>query len=147
MAEPTSNPYPGIGAVLRKWNTTSGAWDEITNVTSLGWDGPSREVITYFPLNTSDEYMRKLQGVLDANTITATVLFTTDEFYRLKADLETRGNADYQIVLPNGEGIEWDGFVTELPLDIGSGDAMMGDVVFAIDGKADFLSSASASPG
>lgn len=142
----TTSPRPGIGAILKKWNTTLGQWDEITNVIALAWDGPSRNVITYFPLNTSDEYMRKLQGVLDAQNITATILYTTDEFYRLKADEETRGNVDYQIVLPNGEGIEWDGFVSELPLTIGSGDVMSGDVVFAIDGKADFLSAASTSP-
>lgn len=142
----TSSPKPGIGTVLNKWDTVAGAWEEITNVTAISWDGPSRESIEFFKLNNADEYMNKVQGVLNANSISVTILFTTDIFNRLKTDEETRGNISYQIVMPDGEGIEWDGFITELPLDIGSDDVMQGDVTFEIDGKADFLSSASTSP-
>lgn len=136
---------PGIGAILNRWDDTLsvGVWEEIVEVTNLSWDGPSRESIEVFKLNSSDEYVNKVQGILNANTISCTVLFTRAQFIQLKADIETRGNREYQIVLPDGEGIEWTGFITELPLDIGSEDVMQGDVTFETDGKVDFVSAAS----
>lgn len=138
----STNAKPGIGAVLNRWNPSPspGDWDEIVEVTNLSWDGASRESIEVFKLNNSDEYVNKIQGVLNSNTISATVLYTKAQFTKLKSDLETRGNRDYQIVFPDGEGLEWSGFITELPLDIGSDDVMQGDITFEIDGKADFVS-------
>lgn len=142
-----TNARVGIGSVLRRWNTdgTTGVWEEIVEVTNLDWDGSSREAIEVFKLNNADDYMNKLQGVLNANSVTATILYTQAEFLKLKADQETRGNQDYQLELPDGSALEWEGFITELPLSMGSGDAIQGDVVFEIDGKPDFVSSASAS--
>ncbi len=135
---------PGIGAVLNRWDTasTSGVWEEIVEVTALSWGGSSRNVIDVFKLNNEDDYIDKIQGVLNAGSITATVLFTQAQFIQLKADHENRGNLQYQIVLPDGQGLEWDGFISELPLDVGSDDVMKGEVTFEISGKPDFLSSA-----
>jgi hypothetical protein len=141
---------PGIGAILNRWDDSgsTGVWEEIVEVTNLSWDGASREAIDVFKLNSTDGYMNKVKGVKNANTITATICFNQAEFVKLLAELEDDSNAnvEYQIVLPDGEGIEWAGFVLELPLDIGSEDVMQGDVVFAVDGKADFVTTASASP-
>ncbi len=137
---------PGIGAILNRWDSSlsTPAWEEIVEVTALGWGGASRNVIETFKLNNSDDYVNKLQGVLNAGSITATINFTKAQLITLKGDMETRGNGTYQIVFPDGEGLEWDGFITELPLDLGSDDVMSGDVTFEIDGKPDFVSSASA---
>lgn len=134
----------GFGAVLNRWDDTSspGSWDEILEVTGISWEGPTRESVEVYVLNASDDYVNKLQGVMNAGSVSATVLFTRDGFAKLKADLETRGDRDYQIVLPDGEGLEWSGFISELPLDIGSDDVMQGDVVFQCNGKVDFLSAA-----
>lgn len=137
---------PGIGAILNRWDSSlsTPAWEEIVEVTALSWGGASRNVIETFKLNNSDDYVNKLQGVLNAGSITATINFTKAQLITLKADMETRGNGTYQIVFPDGEGLEWDGFITELPLDLGSDDVMAGDVTFEIDGKPDFVSSATA---
>jgi len=140
----STNAKPGIGAVLNRWNTvpSTPVWQEIVEVTSLGWGGTSRNVIETFKLNNPDNYVNKLQGVLNAGSVTATINFTQAQLITLKADQETRGSLQYQIVFPNGEGLEWSGFITELPLDLGSDDVMKGDVVFEIDGKVNFLSTA-----
>lgn len=133
---------PGIGAKLNRWDVvgTTGIWRTIAEVTNLSWSGASRNVIETFVLNNADDYVNKLQGILNAGSITASINFSKDQFNELKTDLETRGNVQYQIVLPDGEGLEWDGFITELPLDIGADDVMQGDVTFEIDGKLDFVS-------
>lgn len=146
MPEPTLTPRSGIGAVLNKWDSVAGAWVEITYITGMSWDGPSRETIEYFALNQTDSYVSKLRGVINAGSMTVTLLYTSQEFNRMKTDLETDQDQSYQIVLPNGEGIEFDGFISELPLDIGSDDVMQGEMVIEINGKADFVSSASTSP-
>ncbi len=143
-----TNAKPGIGAILNRWDisgTSGGEWDEIVEVTALSWGGASRNVIETFKLNNSDDYVNKLQGVLNAGSITATINFTQEQLIILKSDMETRGNREYQIVFPDGEGLEFSGFITELPLDLGADDVMAGDVTFEIDGKPDFVSSASAS--
>ena len=139
---------PGIGAVLRRWATepidsTTGIWKTIAEVTSLSWSGVSREVIETFVLNNADDYVNKLQGILNAGQISATINYTREQFFDLKQEAETRGNNQYQLELPDGEALEWDGFISELPLDpIGSDDVMQGEVTFEIDGKPDFVSSA-----
>lgn len=135
---------PGIGAVLNYLDDSgsTSVWVEITEVTNLSWDGATRESIEVFRLNNSSEYVNKIQGILNANSMSATILYTKAQFAVLKTHLETRGNKSYQIVLPDGAGLEWDGFISELPLDMGSDDVMQGDVVFEIDEKADFLSTA-----
>lgn len=142
----STNSKPGIGAILNRWDDSAsvGVWEEIVEVTNLGWGGASRNVIEVFKLNNADDYVNKIQGVLNASSITATVLFTKAGFVQLKADLETRGSRNYQIVLPDGEGLEWSGFISELPLDMGSDDVMQGEVTIEVDGKVDFVSSATA---
>lgn len=134
---------PGIGAKLKRWDTSgsSGVWDTIAEVFNIDWGGATREVLTAFKLNNSDDYVNKLQGTLNGNSVTASIYFTKNQFAQLKTDMETRGNINYQIELPNGEGVEWEGFITELPLAGISSDALMTDeIVIEIDGKPDFVS-------
>lgn len=140
----STNAKPGIGAVLNR--DEASAWEEVVEVTSLGWGGASRNVIETFKLNNPDDYVNKLQGVLNAGSISATINYTQAQFVKLKADMETRGSLKYQVVLPDGEGLEWNGFISELPLDIGSDDVIQGEVTFEIDGDVSFLTTASATP-
>lgn len=144
----STDAKPGIGVKLNRWDDSLSTpeWEEIVEVTALSWGGASRNVIETFKLNNADDYVNKLQGVLNASSITATINFTQAGFIILKADLETRGNQEYQIVFPDGEGLEWAGFITELPLEFGSDAVMEGQITIEIDGKADFVSSASNSP-
>jgi hypothetical protein len=141
----STNAKPGIGASFSRWATeaidsTTGQWVELSEVTAIGWGGVSREVIEVFRLNNEDDYVNKLQGVLNAGSISLTINYTREQFFDLKAEMETRGNNQYQLKLPDGEALEFDGFITELPLDIGSDDVMQGEVVIEIDGKPDFVS-------
>jgi hypothetical protein len=59
----------------------------------------------------------------------------------LKTQEETRGNFYYLVELPDGAGLEWEGFISELPINFSDGEVMQGDVSFQIDGKMDFISS------
>lgn len=138
----------GFGTVFNKWDTSTsvGTWTEIAEVTNISWEGASRETVEVYVLNASDDYVNKLQGVLNAGSVSLTILYTKAGFLALKTDLETRGDEEYQIVLPDGEALEFAGFVSELPLDISSDDVMQGDVVIQINGKADFVSAASSAP-
>jgi hypothetical protein len=136
-----SNAKPGIGAILRRWDTsaTVGVWQEVVEVTAIGWGGASRQVIETFKLNSTTDFVNKFQGILNGGQISFTINYTFAQYVQLKTDMETRGNIQYQLELPDGEALEWDGFIVELPLDIGSGDVMQGEVVIEIDGQPDLV--------
>lgn len=143
-----TNAKTGHGTILRRWmvtgiDSTVGQWEEIVEVTAISFSGASREVIETFILNNVDDYVNKLQGVLNAGSVSCTINYTRNQYNKLKQELETRGSNQYQIELPDGEALEFDGFISELPLDIGSDDVMQGEVVIEIDGKVDFVSEAS----
>lgn len=142
---------PGIGAVFRRWTTedldsTTGVWKDLVEVTAISWAGISREVIETFRLNNPDDYVNKLQGIMNAGSITLTINYTREQYFDLKDEMETRGNQQYQLELPDGEALEFEGFLTELPLEVGADAAMQGDITIEIDGKPDFVSSAAATP-
>lgn len=147
MAEPTITPRTAVGAVLNKWDAVAGAWVEIAQVGSIDWSGPSREVIEYFALNSPTSYINKAKGRMNAGQMTISLFYTSEVFIRMKTDLEDNSTIfDYQIVLPNGEGLEFSGFPVELPLSMTAEEVMSGDLMLEIDGEASFLSSASSSP-
>jgi hypothetical protein len=138
---------PGIGCVVRRLATepidsTTGVWKVFGEVTAISWGGASREVIETFKLNNEDDYVNKLQGVLNAGSVSLSINYTREHFFDMKAQMETRGNDQFQIELPDGEALEWEGFITELPLDMGSDDVMQGEVTIEIDGKPEFVSAA-----
>lgn len=142
---------PGIGAFFRRWaiealNSTTGIWITLSEVTAISWGGVSREVIETFALNNATDYVDKLQGVLNAGQITLTVNYKREQWFDFKAEMETRGNQQYQLELPDGEALEFEGFITEIPLDISSDDVMQGEITIEITGKPDFVSSAPAAP-
>jgi hypothetical protein len=142
----------GIGAVLRRWavnaiDSTTGIWQEVAEVTAISFPGINREVIETYRLNNEDDYVNKLQGVLNAGQLTFTCNYTKAQFDKLKEEIETRGNNDYQLELPGGECLEFEGFITELPIDpIGSDDTIQQEIVIEIDGRPDFVSSPSSQP-
>lgn len=136
---------PGIGAKLNRWAVTgtTGAWEEIVEVTNLGHDGMSATIIETKKLNDTDRYINKLKGFLNAGQINATINFTQNGYETLKGDFESATNVFYQIILPDGQGLEWEGpGVSELPLEIGGDDVMQMEVSFDIDGKPDFVTTA-----
>ena len=140
-----TNAKPGIGSYVAYWNTVgAGSWDTLAEVTHIGWSGSSRQTIETFVLNNADDYVNKLQGVLNGGDVTFTANYTRDQWILLKALEETRGDTEWQWVLPDGEALEWGGFITELPLEAGSDDVMTGEISIAVNGKPDIVSGATA---
>jgi len=142
MSEVTKNDIAtGVGAKLYYWDATLSEYVPITEVDSLSWDGTSRNVVEVGGLNPTDLHVRKLQGLLNAGALTATIRYKFDQYLTLKTQEETRGNFYYLVELPDGAGLEWEGFISELPINFSDGEVMQGDVSFQIDGKMDFISS------
>jgi hypothetical protein len=140
-----SSGKTAIGTILNRWDTvgTTGEWRTVAEVTNIDWGGASRNIIETFPLNNADRYVSKKQGTINAGQVTITVNYTKAEFIEMKRDLETSGTIDYQIKLPDGEALEFSGYVVELPLSMGSDDLMtIGDLVIEVDGSMTFASTA-----
>lgn len=146
---PYSNAKPGIGAYLKRFATESidstvGIWITLAEVTSISWTGPSREVIETFVLNNPSDYIDKLQGILNPGQMQFNLNYTREQYFNLKQELEIRGTHQYELVLPDGEALAFDGFISELGLDVESDDVMQGEATIEVVGKPDFISTASA---
>ena len=142
-----TNAKAGVGASLRRratesMDSTTGIWIPFAEVTSISWTGPSREVIETFVLDNPTDYVDKLQGVLNPGQVQFNVNYTREQYFDMKQQLETRGENQYQLRLPDGEALEFDGFIAELSLDLGSDDVMQGEATVEITGAPDFVSSA-----
>lgn len=134
----------GIGIIFNRWDVvgTTGLWRPVAEVTNIDMGGISRNVHETFPLSTADKYIAKKQGTINGGQVTVSFNYTKAEFIEMKRDLETSGTVDYQVLFPDGEALEFSGFVTDLPLGMGSDDIMQGDLVIEVDGKPDFQSTA-----
>ena len=141
----SSNARTAIGLIFNRWNTdgTTGVWQEILECTNVDWGGLQVNVAETFPLNTVDRYVNKKKGSINSGQITVDVNYLFDQFYQLKQDAEASANGMYQVVLPNGEALEFDGFPVTLPLSLSADAVMQSSIVFEIDGKLDFVSTAS----
>lgn len=141
-----TNAKPGFGAILNRANDAGTAWVKFAEVTAISWSGPSREIIETFILDAPSNYVDKLQGTLNPGSLTCNVNYTRLEFTDIKLQLETRGVRQYQLKLPDGEALEFDGFIAEMSLDVGSDDVMQGELTVEVSGQPVFVAVASATP-
>lgn len=137
----------GLGTKLKYWDSDGSKYEPISNVNTIDWDGPSRNTVEVGGLNPQDEYVRKLQGVLNAGSISANIQYSFSQYDTLKTQEESRGNYHYLVELPDGAGLEWEGYIESLPISIAEDAVMNGDVSFAVDGKVDFVSAPATSSG
>ncbi len=138
----------GVGARLYRWNPyedSSGAtaqYTEMAEVNSITFDGYSRETIDVTDLKTAADnngYRSKIAGLRDAGTFSMNINYTNENYQKMKADFESDLNQIYLVVLPDTEEtyFEFEGLLTELPLDIPMEDRINSDITVAIDGRVD----------
>lgn len=135
----------GVGAKFFRWNTEDSSaafWDEEAEINSITFDGFSRETIDVTDLKTASNnngYRSKITGLRDAGTFSFNMNYTRDQYEKMKADFESDSNQIYLVVLPDTEEtyLEFEGLLTELPLDIPLEDTISSDLTVAIDGKVD----------
>ncbi|MFP4019436.1 MAG: phage tail tube protein [Bacteroidales bacterium] len=140
----SSNAISGVGAKFYRWDTSSsvGEWKEQAEVNSITFDGFSRDTIDVTDLktaSTNNGYRSKIAGLRDAGTFSFNMNYTRDQYEKMLNDFETDSNQIYLVVLPDEDEtyLEFEGLITDLPLDIPLEDRINSDITVAIDGNVD----------
>ena len=124
----------GVGTIFHKWNGSK--WVTISEITSIKGPGMKRDTIEVTSMDSLGGYKEFIAGFRDSGTISLSMNFTRDGYDALKSDFESNELSFYEIVLPDADvtSFEFSGLVTEVPLTIGTKDAITMDVSIQISG-------------
>jgi hypothetical protein len=135
----------GVGAKFYRWNpyassSATADWEEMAEVNSITFDGFTRETIDVTDLKTASTnsgYRSKITGLRDSGTFSFNMNYTRSQYLKMKEDFESDSNQIYLVVLPDTSRtfLEFEGLLTELPLDIPLEDRINSDITVAIDGN------------
>jgi predicted secreted protein len=130
-----SNAVAGVGTLFRRWNGSE--WENIAEIISINGPNPSREFIDVTNLNSTAGYREFIGSFRDGGTVPLNMNFTRATYEIMKADFEDDDLQNYEIVLPDDENttLEFEGFVTEIPLSITPDKQITVDVTIKVSGE------------
>jgi len=126
----------GTGVSLEK-DTGSGTYESLGDVININGPGMSRSTIETTHLNTAGGYQTFITGLRNPGTVTFSINFDRTAYDDLKADFENDNSQSYRIQFDDADNtqIDFDGWVTELPLTIPTNDRVTMDVTLQINGQ------------
>jgi len=132
-----SNAISGVGTKFRRWNTTSGVWENLAEVNSISGPSMTRDFIDVTSLDSTGGYREFIAGFRDGGTVNLTMNFTRTTYDLMKTDFEDDAAQNYEILLPDNDAtsFEFEGLVTELPLEIPTDDKVTANVTIKIVGQ------------
>ena len=137
----SSNAISGVGTQFRRWDASSseGGWVKLAEIKSISGPGKSRETIDVTSLDSVDGYREFIASIRDGGTVSFVMNFTREAYELMNNDFEDDVRQIYQIALPDDDktALEFEGLVTELPLNIVVDDAITCDITIKISGKPD----------
>ena len=131
-----ANEIKGQGAQFRRWDSGSGTWEVVSNVTSISGPNMSKDTIEVTNMSDSD-WRRFISGLKDGGNVSLSVNFSRDGYDKLLSDFQSDGAANYEIVLPDVDktSLEFQGIVTEFPLEIPLDDVVTQDITVKVTGQ------------
>lgn len=138
----------GLGTLFRRWNSTTGAWENLSEIVTITGPSMSRDTHDTTTLDTTGGYRTFITGLRNAGTISLSLNFTRDAYETMKDDFEDDSSQNYEIVLPDDDvtTLEFEGFVTECPLTIPESPITF-DVTIQISGQVTLESGSGPSAG
>ena len=130
-----STAVAGVGTLFRRWDGS--AWVNISEINSISGPGMSRDTIDVTSLESTGGYREFITGFRNAGTITLAMNFTRGTYDTMKEDFESDDLQNYEIILPDDDNttLEFEGLVTELPLNIPADDKVTADVTLQVSGQ------------
>jgi len=113
-----SNAISGVGTIIQKWGIGSSAWSAIAEVTNISGPGMTRDLIEVTSLDSTGGYREFIAGFRDGGNVVLSMNYTRASLDEFLADFESDVIQNYEIVLPDGTSIEFEGYVQEFPLTI-----------------------------
>lgn len=131
-----SSAVAGVGTVIQRWNTSTGNWDKLAEVNSISGPTMTRDFIDVTSLDSTGGYREFITGFRDAGTVTLNMNFTRTSYDLMKADFENDTAQNYEIVLSDtvNTSFEFEGLVTEIPLEVPTDDKITVSVTIKLTG-------------
>ncbi len=131
-----SDAISGIGTVFQRWDGVD-TWVPIAEVSAISGPSKTRNTIDVTSLDSIEGYADFIGGLRDGGTVNLTMNFTRATYDIMNADFESDTLQNYEIVLPDDDetSLEFEGLVTELPLEIPVDDRITANVVIKVSGK------------
>lgn len=125
----------GVGAAFRRWSGS--AWVPIAQINSISGPGMTRETIDTTSLDTTGGYRTFITGFRDGGTMELTMNFTRAAYDLMKTDFEATATVNYELTLPDADNttFEFEGLVTDLPLEVPTDDKVAMTVTIKISGQ------------
>lgn len=132
-----STAVSGVGTEFRRWDATGEAWEALAEINSITGPGSTRATIDVTSLDSTGGYREFITGFRDAGTVRLDMNFTRDAYELMVNDFESDTAVNYEIVLPDVENttLEFEGYVTEVPLTIPQDDKITAAVTIKITGQ------------
>jgi predicted secreted protein len=145
----TTAAISGVGTKFRRWNSTSGAWEDISEINSITGPDMERETIDVTSLDSTGGYREFIASFRDGGTVELEMNFTRSGYELMKNDFESDTLQNYEIVIPDDDNttLEFEGLVTALPLEITTDEKITTTVTIKISGQVSLESGSGPSPG
>jgi len=140
-----SQAVAGVGTIFRRWNPGGSDWSNIAEVNSISGPSMTKDTIDVTSLDSTGGYREFITGFRDAGTLNLTMNFTRTTYDLMKEDFDGSAAGNYEIVLPDAEStsLEFEGLVTELPMEISPDDKITTSVTIKLTGQVVVNSGAS----
>ena len=133
----------GVGTEFKRWSGSD--WVAIAEINSITGPGMTRDTIDVTSLDSLSGYREFIPGFKNPGTVSLSMNMTQASVSQMIADFDSNDFQNYEIQLHEaGVYLEFEGFVTEMPLTIPPDDKVTMDVTIQITGPVS-LTSASGS--
>jgi predicted secreted protein len=135
-----SNAIAGVGTVFLRWDDSAGGagdWTQLAEVNSISGPSMTRDFVDVTSLDSTGGYREFIAGFRDGGTVTLNMNFTRTTYDLMKDDFEDDDSQHYEIVLPDTDqtSFQFEGLVTELPLEISTDDKVTANVTIKVNGQ------------
>jgi predicted secreted protein len=138
-----TNAIAGVGTVFNRQDDNSSAvFNAIAEVNSITGPSMTRDFIDATSLDSTGGYREFIGGFRDGGQVVLNMNFERDGFEQMRLDFASDDAVGYQIVLPDDSAttLDFDAFVTDLPLTISPDDKVTVDVTLKITGEVTLTS-------
>lgn len=139
----------GKGTEFRRWNSGTGEWEALAEITNIALAGQSRELYDNTTLDTAGGYRTVVPGFRVGGTYTLSMNFSRDTYEQMFDDFESDDEQNYEICFPDDEKTtkEFSGYVQDLGEAISVVDIITNDVTIRVSGQPSINSGSGPSPG
>lgn len=143
------DPVTGKGAKFRRWNSTTGLWEDIAEITNIDFGSGARDMHDVTNLGSPGGYREYIPGFRAGGTVTLSMIFARDGYETMKGDFESDVKQNYEVVLPDSDNtsLEFEGYVSEMSLAVPADAPITNEVTIQITGEPNMESGSGPSPG